>query len=385
MKNPSEINRQQRPKIDSTSNHISEIGTGGGGFGYGDDQIEKNNGARKKSGFLEGTTGKLVLIALPILITIMAIKLFWPYPSWNQYVKDIDNLQIDLQNVHKIIDPNTAGITTLGGLNDKLTGYDNKFTTFQNAFSSLNATISTNVSSSISSMLAGYAKTTDLNKLQNDVTNLVNNNSAVTTLQSQVKSLGDSQASTTTTINNLSSQVNTLKTQVAALMATPTPTPTPTPTTGGSTTPPLVVLSNVKVVAPTTGITANIIPSYFTQTTNMTLNAITAVNKNATGSITIEVVNSTSSAISGVQLAVSLGVFDNTNPANPIAYTLPTGVTPSLVSNGNLAVIWNQATTGVGYVLGFINQVNNGLYSFGNLTVQPGTTNLQEVFTVNAN
>jgi hypothetical protein len=236
-------------------------------------------------------------------------------------------------------------------------------------------------------MLAGYAKTSDLNKLQNDVNNSINNNSAITTLQTQVKSISDGQSSTATTINNLSSQVNTLKTQVAALMASPTPTPTPTPTTttGGSTTPPLVVLSNVKVVAPTTGITASIIPSYFTQTTNMSLNAVTTVNKSATGSITIEVINSTANPINGVQLAVSLGIFDNTNPANPIAYTLPTGVTPNLVSNGNLAVIWNQATTGVGYVLGFINQVNNGQFSFGNLTIQPGTTNLQEVFTVSAN
>lgn len=183
-----------------------------------------------------------------------------------------------------------------------------------------------------------------------------------TTNDATTKALTDANAKVATLTQNVTDLQNTVKTLQTT---TPTPTPTPTPTGTGTT---------VGAIA------ATIIPNSFTGMSSMTLPP-TPAGLVSTGTFTIQITNSSSKPLSGVQVAVGLGLFDNTNPNSPVPFNVPaSGVTVSMTTNGNLSMIWTTQTTGVGYILGYINQANTGTFAFGNLTVPPGVFSYTQTF-----
>lgn len=316
------------------------------------------------------SSGGLVQYIIPIGISVVIAYLMigWLGVSKGDFTSNITSMNAKVD-------------TTVKSLSDLVTKTNSMvvpadFTTLQTTVKSLQSTSAVNTDVNTIKSDVSVLKT-DVSTAKNDINSLksvpkVDTSSFAS--KSDVASINDKNNTQDTTIKTLQGTVDAqaksitdLQAKVATL-ATPTPTPTPTPTgTGGTST--------------SGAITATVVGNAFTGTSIMTIPAL-AVNGNGSGSFTIQITNSGTKTLSGIQLAVGLGIFDNTNPNAPQQYTLPVSANTTLSSNGNLSIIWTAQSTGVPYVLGFVNQVNTGSFAFGSLNVGPGTSTYLQTFTL---
>jgi len=309
---------------------------------------------------------KTIVITLIVSLAVVLgyTTFFKPYPPLEAYTKDFTNVASDIKALQ-------GSLGTVGTMQSKIDGIPAQVEALKNQFALKSEITAVNSKvDAVSSGMAGTAKTADLNIVKESVANLANN-ATVKDLQSQTKALTDTNVAQDKLITDQNKLIATQADAIKVLQGKVALLETPTTTNGTTTT--------------GTGITATIIGSVFAPTvTSMNLPAITALSTVSTGTFTIQVNNPSTKTLNGVQLAVSLGVFDNTNPSNPLQFSMPAvaDVTVNLSSAGNLSLIWTQQNTGVPYILGFVNQVNTGNFAFGNLSIPPGTSTFTQTLTL---
>jgi hypothetical protein len=342
-----------------------------------------NIGGRPKLGNSGGLM-KSVLISLIIsIVVVFGVYLMGYFVTKADFTKNLGSVATDIGKItttsQKTLDTFQTTITDL--VDSKLA------TALKGVPTSAALTAATDTANKAKTTADGLQQT--LTQTQNTATSAQQTatkaQTDVATMKTDVEALKNGSNKDT----QLSQDIDSLKTRIGVLetkvttLSNPTNTPTPTPTTSTNTTPPLTVLSSVKVISGGSKITAVIIPNDYISTTAMTLSPITLLSKSTSGMFNIKITNTDNETkISGIQLAVGLGIFDTTT-SNPVSYALPTTIIPSLSSNGDMSVIWVQQNTGVNYIVGFLNQASTGQFSIGNLELEPlQSKTLQQTFTL---
>jgi hypothetical protein len=333
-----------------------------------------NIGGRPKLGNSGGLM-KSVLISLIIsIVVVFGVYLMGYFVTKADFTKNLGSVATDIGKItttsQKTLDTFQTTITDLVGVptSAALTAATDTANKAKTTADGLQQTLTQTQNTATSAQQTATKAQTDVATMKTDVEALKNGSNKDTQLSQD--------------IDSLKTRIGVLETKVTTL-SNPTNTPTPTPTTSTNTTPPLTVLSSVKVISGGSKITAVIIPNDYISTTAMTLSPITLLSKSTSGMFNIKITNTDNETkISGIQLAVGLGIFDTTT-SNPVSYALPTTIIPSLSSNGDMSVIWVQQNTGVNYIVGFLNQASTGQFSIGNLELEPlQSKTLQQTFTL---
>ncbi len=133
----------------------------------------------------------------------------------------------------------------------------------------------------------------------------------------------------------------------------------------------------------TTGlVSATVLGNAFTG--SQTLNfAATTANTSATISqqFSFTIANGTGKTINNIQLAVALELLDSSS-TTPLS-GVPAGATINIISSG-LSTIWTQQSTGIPYILGYLNSSTAGIFgsSIGLMSQTPGTATYTVTVTV---
>lgn len=331
-----------------------------------------SGGGMKLGGKVGGNFLQTVIISLVVAIVVfvgMGMLGYGNFVTKSDFTKNVGSVANDLGTLKTDVASNQ--------------------TSMQSSINAIPNTVSqavTNALKDINTQLANATKTANDAKTEADgLTAKINDvnaagSAASTSVTQSATNLANYQTSNDAAVKVLQTQVTNLQNQVAALQSMPTPTatsittPTPTSTTTTVANLPssLIINPTIKVVSPTTGITASIIGNPFNNATYMTIQVVSGTNS---GAFNIQLQNTTNADISGIQLAVGLAVYDNSNSNVPVQYAgLPKNRT--LVSSGGLSsTLWTEQSTGVPYIIGFVNQSNTGVFSnLGNLSVSANTT-----------
>lgn len=332
-------------------------GVGGGGLGG----RKLNFGGAKNS----STIGTIVIALVVTVVVLFAFNLFGGvfFVSKTDFTNNLSGVANDIKTIKsdvntKMTDVNTtvSGIPTIIGkeidksianinnqfatINTKLSGYDTKIQDANtNANKALTAT--NDLSTKIGSM---PSSTTDLN------TKIVDLNTKIADLTKLNSDLATKITDLTTKLTALEIRIKALEDKMVA-------------SSGGGTT-----------TITDSGVTAIIVGNWLTNT--LSIEAITTEVNPVGVSFGIKVSNNTGKKIKDVQLGIGFGLYNGNNP-----YSLPSDVKATLSSSGNLALIWADAQFGNSRkIVLFTNQVNTGLFGFGNLTQDVGDVLYTQIF-----
>lgn len=100
--------------------------------------------------------------------------------------------------------------------------------------------------------------------------------------------------------------------------------------------------------------------------------------ESASSQFNIKLINNTGKTITNIKLAIALYIYD----ASQSLYDCSEYAECSMKTAEDLSILWIEEPTGYDYILGYINKVSSGVFDFGNITQDMGTTYYSQVFTV---
>jgi prefoldin subunit 5 len=243
--------------------------------------------------------------------------------------KDVASLNNSLSKLETVA---TSSLSSSTSTASKISSFENKIAVLEASANSVKSNMS-DLETQVATFVASQPKTADANK-------------TIVDLQTAVKTLTD-------TLTVVKADLDTVKKQLATLVPSPV-------TTAGQ-------------------VIGSIVPNVFTGATSLSIASIPA-GGSSSQQFTIQIDNQTGAELKSIGLALALQVFD----ANGNNYSVPATMTFSMLS-GNPALTWIQQSTGVGYVLGYINNTASTgfLALFGGLVVKTGVNTYTQTLTIN--
>lgn len=300
------------------------------GLGYGGSGNQKSVSLK--------AVGLLVLAG--IVVSVLAVNVL----SLGNYVSKAD----DVKNLQTITDAITK---TKNDLTQTVTA-------IQNTMNALPASVTAQVNNSITQ--ATNTMNNQIATMQVQVNNVASKtdittlSDEITVLDTKIDTLTEQATTDKAIITALTTRVQTLETKVSAT----------TNTTSGT--------------ANATGqVSVQVVGNVFTGSQLLNFGAMTS-SSTSSQVLTFKVDNEVGKTINNVQFAVGLELLDANNAI--ISGGLPNGTSVSLSSTG---VIWMPQSSGLTYILGFVNTTPSGVFSgLGAVSQSQGIVAYQTTVTV---
>ncbi len=302
------------------------------GLGY-------SGGGSQKSVSLKAI-GLLVLAG--IVVSVLAVNVLF-LGNYVSKADDVKNLQTITDAITKTKNDLTQTVTavqnTMNALPVSVTAQVNNSIT--QATNTMNNQIAT-----MQAQVNNVASKTDITNLSDEIANL----------DTKIDTLTEQATTDKSTITALTTRIQTLETKVATISTTNT--------TSGTTN--------------TTGqVSVQVVGNVFTGSQLLNFGAMTS-NSTSSQILTFRVDNEVGKTINNVQFAVGLELLDANNAI--ISGGLPSGTSVSLSSTG---IIWTPQSSGLTYILGFVNTTPSGVFSgLGAVSQSQGIAAYQVTVTV---